>query len=343
MGAYELSNSVGISAENKNCTEECIIAQKIFDQGRIQKCLSPAILGPARVAKTGNFCGELLCEGDIIVPPSNAASVTFTNFRIKSIEIIRKKESPLKTGCWDIDIRYVFTYRLVFYSADGTEICTIPATSIYNTKITLFGSTDSDVSVATDLYCCPENLLEGPFVNVEAKALGLKAELKYPHDSCGDCNCVCHCDCDHDCSSQSGCLSMRNNQMSSCCPPPTPPFGVAIAVDVTIGLFSVIKLFRPVNMSVISNGRCLPKEAVSPSSDDPCDFFDRLSFPMDLFMPPFKYESCCGTGDFSSPGCELNDDCNRGCDDSRCDSNRGCGDSRCDCNRGCGDSRRGCK
>ena len=323
MAAYELSNQVGISAENRNCTEECIIAQKIFDQCRIQKCLTPSILGPARVAKTGTFCGELLCEGDIIVPPCSATSVSLERFKIKRIEITNKKESPLKAGCWDIEIRYVFSYKLVFRRADGTEICTIPATSTYNAKVTLFGSTESDVSVATDLYCCPENLFEGPFVAVEGKALGLKAELKYAHDHGYDCDCTCNCYChgDCDCGSPNGCVSTRNSQMPSSCPPP-PPSNCPIAVDITIGLFSVVKLFRPVNMCITCLGRCMPKECIaSASDDDPCDFFNRLSFPMDAFAPPFTYESCCGTGDYSSPGCVLSDDT----DDGRCEPRRGRG------------------
>lgn len=333
MGAYELSNQVGLSAENKTCTDECIIAQKIFDQCRIQKCLTPCILGPARASRTGTFCGELLCEGDIIIPPCNAASVSLTKFKIKKIEITKKKKSPLKTGCWDIDIRYVFHYHLVFYKADGTEICTIPAFSSYSAKVTLFGSTETDVTVVTDLYCCAENLLEGPFVNVEGKALGLKAELKFPNDNCNNgCSCTCNCNCGFPCPPPCPPMCSGSDSKTPACPPPPPMMNVPIAVDVTIGLFSVVKLFRTVNMLVTSKGRCIPKEATTPNTDiDPCDFFNRLAFPMDLFAPPFTHESCCGTGDFSSPDCEFNDD-----DD--CDH----GHHHHDCGCGCAEPRRGC-
>ena len=89
MGAFEFENTVDINARNCNCScgsngsdrgEVCIIAQKVFDQCRVQKCLSPDILGPARTA-CGNMgnCGDMLCEGDIIIPPVNAASVTLHN------------------------------------------------------------------------------------------------------------------------------------------------------------------------------------------------------------------------------------------------------------------------
>ena len=49
MGAFEFENNAEITARccgcnsNNNQNEACIIAQKIFDQCRVQKCLSPDI------------------------------------------------------------------------------------------------------------------------------------------------------------------------------------------------------------------------------------------------------------------------------------------------------------
>lgn len=64
-------------------------------------------------------------------------------------------------------------------------------------------------------------------------------------------------------------------------------------VLVTIGLFTIIKLFRIVNLSVESRGFCIPEECENISSD-PCEFFDDLSFPMDTFAPPQKPEFLAG-------------------------------------------------
>ena len=86
MGAFEFENNAEITARccgcnnNNNQSEACIIAQKIFDQCRIQKCLSPDILGPARSVCGGmNGCNDMMCDGDIIIPPVNAATVTMHN------------------------------------------------------------------------------------------------------------------------------------------------------------------------------------------------------------------------------------------------------------------------
>lgn len=317
MGAFELDNTIGISSRNK--CEECIIAQKIFDQCRIQKCLTPAVLGPARAARNISSCNEMLCEGDIIVPPCNAASVTLRNMELSKIEIVCKKPNTLRSGCWDIEIKYVFHYDLEFRKAEGSVIGCIAASNIYNLKVTLFGASESEVTVASDMYSCCENPHGGPFVNVEGKAVGLLAELKHQNNyNCGS-GCGCGCGCGGGCGCNCGCDCDDS------------VFGAPVAVNVTIGLFTIIKLFRTVNLLINSMGTCLPEECVCPSSQgDPCEFFDRLKFPMDIFAPTAEPHSCCGAGTCSSGGCDClesvnNDNC--GCND-RCERNNGC-NNRC--------------
>ena len=108
-----------VGGEDATKGETCIIAQKIFDQCRIQKCLTADILGPARAAKNAvPNCNEMLCEGDIIVPPCNAADVSIHDLELERIDILRKKANPLQKGCWDLELKYVFKYMLEFQRAD---------------------------------------------------------------------------------------------------------------------------------------------------------------------------------------------------------------------------------
>ncbi len=154
MGAFEFDHKADLSARNCLCNtnnsnnsangsgEACIIAQKIFDQCRIQKCLTSDILGPARAARCAvPNCNDMLCEGDIIIPPCNAADVTIRDLELNRIEILRKRPNPLQEGCWDLELKYVFNYTLEFRRADGCFIGCIPATNSYNLRVTLFGST----------------------------------------------------------------------------------------------------------------------------------------------------------------------------------------------------------
>ena len=97
MGAFEFDSKADLSARSCNFCgngsnesngrneETCIIVQKIFDQCRIQKCLGSSILGPARAARSETpSCNDMLCEGDIIIPPCNAADVTIRGYVINT-------------------------------------------------------------------------------------------------------------------------------------------------------------------------------------------------------------------------------------------------------------------
>jgi hypothetical protein len=307
MGAFELDNNVTIKAECRSSQqqrEECIIAQKIFDQCKIQKCLTPAILGPARAARNVPTCNEMLCEGDIIVPPCNAATVSIKNLELERIEILSKRRNPFKPGCWDVELKYVIFYDLEFRRADGTCIGCIGAVTNYTLKVTLFGSDESEITVASDLYGSCANAVGGPFVSAEGKAVALQAELKFASNNCGGCGCGC---------GGSGCEDVDA------------AFGAPIAVNVTIGLFTIVKLFRAVNMVVVSHGNCVPESCACPSvssSADACEFFDSLEFPMEIFSPSARPQSCCVPGSCIKEDCVESETDSAGSGGCR---NRGCG------------------
>lgn len=245
--------------------QECIIALKVYDSVRLQDCLNGLELGPARAAECGNLCGEVFDEGDVIDPPENAATVSADRLKIKKIIIVSKEPNPFRRGYWDIDIKYVFEYRLTFREADGNILGHIKANSIYNRKVTLFGSVGQDLVVGTDLF---ENFVNGgatidadPFVLVEAKAVVLSTELRYQRK-------INYGDRDY---------------------APEPNY-----VVVTIGLFSIVKLFRLVNLTVESHGFCVPPQDEELSPLNACDYFEGLNFPMDVFAPPQKPEFFAG-------------------------------------------------
>ena len=320
MGAFEFDLSAR-NCENSNSSgagETCIIAQKIFDQCRIQKCLTSDILGPARAARAnGASCNDMLCEGDIIVPPCNAADVTIRDLELDRIEILRKRPNPLQEGCWDLELKYVFNYTLEFRRADGCFIGCIDATNMYNLRVTLFGSTEADVTTVTDQFDCCGNSSGGPFAVAEGKAIALAAELRYP--SCNPCHSCHSCGCDP-CQNGNCGITLSNGDAA---------LGAPVAVNVTIGLFTIVKLFRTVNMVVNSLGRCMPETCTSLATNaDPCGNFENIRFPLDMFSPSAEPKSCCGFGPiFGSPNCEVNSNNNCG--------NNNCGNNDCGCGCGC--------
>lgn len=305
MGIFDFNtNSVTGCSKVK---DECIIALKVYDACRQQDCLEGGIVGPARAATCGTFCsGITLEQGEIITPPENAAAVTVNNFRVEKVVVVSKKQNPFRVGYWDIDLKYVFAYDLVFKNVNGTTLCTIPAQSVFNKKVTLFGSITTDSLVSTDFLSAGGNSFDTssqPFVLVESKAVALSSELVYN-------NCCC-------------CNDGADN---------------ADHVNVTIGLFTIIKLFRLVNLSVESKGFCIPKECEDVSSTNPCEVFDNIDFPMDIFAPPQKKEFLAGiSGNIPSENNTSDNNncgCGCGCSNNTNNSNNSCG---CGCsNNGCG-------
>jgi hypothetical protein len=58
-------------------------------------------------------------------------------------------------------------------------------------------------------------------------------------------------------------------------------------VLVTLGLFSIVKLERNVQMLIPAYDFCIPdKECISSSNNDPCDLFKNIKFPINQFFPP---------------------------------------------------------
>jgi len=63
---------------------------------------------------------------------------------------------------------------------------------------------------------------------------------------------------------------------------------------VTLGLFSIVRLERNVQLLIPAYDFCLPeKECVGHSEGDPCDLFRKLRFPVDEFFPPKLGELEC--------------------------------------------------
>jgi len=67
-------------------------------------------------------------------------------------------------------------------------------------------------------------------------------------------------------------------------------------IHVTIGLFSILKLFRLVNLNVQSKGFCIPDACQDQSDINPCEYFADLDFPVDVFAPPQRKEFYGGGG-----------------------------------------------
>ncbi len=171
MATMDTRTSANSSIDNRYKREECIVALKVYDQCRQQSCLTDEIIGPSRAAVSTSILGHKINEGEIINPPCEATNVTVEDLKLKKIIIVSKKPNPFRRGFWDIELKYVFLYKLVFREANGDVICCVCANSIYTQKITLFGSIGTDIVIASDLLCSMSETLESdPILVAEGKA-----------------------------------------------------------------------------------------------------------------------------------------------------------------------------
>lgn len=270
MAAFELNEKEkNIEDSDFDCSnngkvkQEPIVTLKIYDSCRRQDCLTPHQIGVARAAENGCIGDEHFKERDILTPPSIVASVSVDRLRVDKIIILEKEPNPFKNGYWDIDLKYIFKYRLTFREADGCIVGSIKAYSVYNKRVTLFGSIGTDLVVASDIYSNysrEDKVMDAdPFVIVEAKPVALEVKLKHRRYL-----------------NEEEILIEPNE------------------VLITLGLFSIIKIVRLVDLCVESQGF-----AVAPACEDtaplnPCEFFDNLDFPLDIFSPPQKKEFLSG-------------------------------------------------
>jgi hypothetical protein len=78
-------------------------------------------------------------------------------------------------------------------------------------------------------------------------------------------------------------------------------------VLVTLGLFSIVKLERNVQMLVPAYDFCIPdKECESSNSSDPCDLFKNIKFPINEFFPP-RFADGANPPDAADCGCGSRD------------------------------------
>ncbi|MGH4120193.1 hypothetical protein [Clostridium sp.] len=274
-------------------SEECIIASKIYGKCRQQDCLRPDFVlpepGVESIPIAGSRSGEVAniisIGGTVLTTPITPNSLisfpqNLVNYGkivnggviISGIELLppEKQEHLFSSeGYWKVTIVYQFSYKLQLIGYAGTPLVIglstdppgpiptkdyICAYSEYEKQIILFGGIgNSDIYLASTLYSNngPYNYQNAPYVDVQAKAVPLAVNLGIYVDPCSE---------------------------QFPCPDNT--------IGVTIGLFTIIKLFRLVNITVQSEGNCdIPLcDPILPG--DPCSFFNEIPFPFDDFDPP---------------------------------------------------------
>lgn len=214
---------------------------------------------------------------------------------------------PFNRGFYSIDLQYFFKVTLQVYTGLGrpTEV---EGLATFDKKVILFGS-EGNAKMFESKYkeeafdaqlWKKTNMPHAVVEVVDPIALGAKVVDVRDRQS----NCCC-CDDDFDVASVPSsvlkvfddCIILGNETKN---------------VYVSLGVFSIIKLERRVQLLIPSYDFCIPqKECVSATDDNPCELFERIDFPVDEFFPPERCEFLEDGDD--DPSVESESDCDCGC------------------------------
>lgn len=260
---------LGTSTQNgTNDKSTCIDVNKIYDSAKDKECIEDlrVYLGP---------------EGQEFI--DNA-----TNIRSKCAEVlwasIDVSDVAFNKGYYSVSIRYYF--RLCFEACvmgRAREFCGI---AVYDKQVIMYGG-DGNVSIFTsncvssDICATlpPEaftnSVANTPKVQLEvAPPIVLSVKLADKHCHCGTCCCP---------------IDQIPENLCQCCGcTPIPEDMGAKCLYVTLGLFSLIKIERPVSLLIDRAEYCIPNRESSVLSDttsDPCEIFRNMAFPTCDFYP----------------------------------------------------------
>lgn len=263
----------------------CVTAEKVYDACREKDCVTDATV----YFQNAKYAQKII----------NRA----INVKVRRAEIIDVfadvEEVPFKRGYFTVDIKFFIVVTLDFFvpaQGNGGRIVTLQGLVTFDKKVILFGS-EGNVKIFKSHYT--QNGIDNPLrtkvaqdnlpislVEV-AEPIALNAKIV---ENCG-CDCGCShipdcvmknfetmCDCYQETCCEEDCCDMDKNDCEK-------------EVQVSLGIFSIVKLIRNVQLLIPAFDFCVPNtECVAATEDDPCELFDSIEFPEDEFFPPQKFD-----------------------------------------------------
>lgn len=258
--------------ENKSCQipskvreAVCIDADRVYDS-----CADKDCLADLRV-----YFGD---EAQEIIDDA-------INVRVRNAEVLNclidVEKVPFNNGCYTVDITFFFRVNLDVFTRSGTNPVGISGLSVFSKKCVLYGS-EGSVKVFSSEFTADANddqLLStstNPRAKVQvAEPVALDAKL------CRTCECS-FCAGDINITLPRSIRYAFNDSL------PANLFARQCekSVAVTLGIFTIVQLERDVQMLIPAYDFCIPKKECNCNTDDPCDAFRKICFPVDEFFPP---------------------------------------------------------
>lgn len=249
----------------------CIDAGRVYDSCSDKDCLEDL-----RVYFTER--DQMIVDHAISVRARKAEVIT-TYIDVEAL--------PFNRGYYACDLTFFFEIQLDVYTGRNMPCNTVCGVGVFQKKVILYGS-EGSVKVFNSEYradsCDPQEM---PTRNLPRCSVQVAEPIVLAARVCEPCDC-CHCDCSCGCGCIPECIC--NQYGGNFCDQPDSKI-----VYVTIGIFTIVQLIRNVQMLVPVYDYCMPsKECSCPATDNPCDLFRKMCFPVDEFFPPKDDGGCCG-------------------------------------------------
>ncbi|MGE5613058.1 MAG: hypothetical protein ACM3XR_01510 [Bacillota bacterium] len=262
----------------------CIQVEKIYDSCKEKDCIEDAKV----FFKNPDKMDWIICHA--------------INVKARRAEVVKVfsdvEEVPFKRGFFTVDIKFFIKVELDFFvpkQNGGIKIITVPGIVLFDKKVILFGSegnvkifrshfVDKGLDNQGDSALQQDNL---PISKVEvAEPITLGAKIVDVLEN------ICDSGCDRNMpKSVSDLIDDVDFDETDIVVGDSRHLQIKRQVVVTIGLFSIIKLARMVQLLIPAFDFCVPKKkCIAATEEEPCKLFDTIDFPIDEFFPPQKVD-----------------------------------------------------
>lgn len=252
MSECAANEDSGCAADSTGCFKEavCIDASRVYDSCSDKDCLEDLTV--------------------IFTDQTQPIIDQAVNLKVREVSVSRVflevEPVAFNRGFYSVDMTFFFDICLSVYTTGCAQPTIVHGLASFCKKVILYGSEGNVRVFRSDDPCGEGEVTSMPRASVQTvDPIALSCRLV-------DCSRSCECP------TVPTCIACRYD--GNFVQPDSK------SVSVTLGLFSIVQLERQVQMLVPAYDFCVPdKECVS-TTDDPCELFKRIKFPVDAFFPP---------------------------------------------------------
>lgn len=226
-------------------------------------------------------CCSRDCLEDLRVylsPNDQETANTSAGARVRSCEIINVcievEPVTFNRGYFSVDMMFYFLLNIDLYPAASSTPVNVNGVALWNKKVILFGS-DGNAKTFSNVYGADQS---GCGSSASANLPRASVQTVDPIILNSSLLPVCRCDGECCCTFPKSVTSIVGDIADEST--------VQNKVVATLGLFTVVQLIRNVQMLIPVYDFCIPEKECTSTTDNPCDLFKRIKFPLDEFFPP---------------------------------------------------------